>query len=90
MKVSAGIKANNAGVLKTEKIAVIPPLRAQLATPTQITKEIKTIAKKYVLAGIREASPNRNSINGNSKFPTLPNIAIRTNAAETYFDWQRA
>ena len=52
----------------------------------QITKEIKTIAKKYILAGIREASPNRNSINGNSKFPTLPNIAIRTNAAETYFD----
>ena len=40
------MRAIKAGVLKTEKTAVTPPLRAQLATPTQITKEIKTVATK--------------------------------------------
>tara|TARA_B100000579_G_C22662522_1_gene771627 strand:- start:772 stop:915 length:144 start_codon:yes stop_codon:yes gene_type:complete len=46
LNIIAGATASIAGVLNTEKTAVIPPLLAQLATPTHMTNEMKTVAKK--------------------------------------------
>ena len=46
LNIRAGTTASMAGVLNTEKTAAIPPLLAQLATPTHMTKEMNTVAKK--------------------------------------------
>ena len=44
------------------------------------------ISEAKIVAGIRAISPNLNSISGSPKFPTFPNVAIRTNAAVISLD----
>ena len=81
LKASAGIKASSAGVLKTEKNRY----DSSAVSPTWNTytnhKGDKDDSQKVIVAGMRDASPSRNSISGSPKLPKLPNVAISTNAA---------